>query len=73
MVSMRLYFHFSFLGEYNSCGIQHPGSEYSGAAFKFNGRPDDRITGMDMCHLLLLLPFFLFNSNFNLQQDEVDD
>ena len=32
----------------------------SGAASKINGRPHGRITGMDMRHLLLLLPFLLF-------------
>ena len=31
----------------------------SGAASRINGRPDGRITGTDMCHLLLLLPFLL--------------
>jgi hypothetical protein len=41
----------------------------SGDASKFNGRPNGRITGMDMRHLLLLLPFLLFD----LLQDEVDD
>ena len=40
-----------------------------GAASKINGRPNGRITGMDMRHLLLLLPFLLFD----LLQDEVDD
>ena len=34
---------------------------FYGAACKFNGRPNCKITGMDMCHLLLLLPFFLFD------------
>ena len=29
----------------------------SGTASKINGRPDGRITGTDMRHLLLLLPF----------------
>ena len=33
----------------------------SGAASKINGRPDGSITGMDMSHLLLLLPFLLFD------------
>ena len=33
----------------------------SGAASTFNGRPDGRITGMDMRHLLLLLPFLIFD------------
>ena len=33
----------------------------SGAACRFVGRPDGRITGMDMRHLLLLLPFILFD------------
>jgi len=33
----------------------------SGAASQINGRPDGRITGMDMRHLLLLLPFLLFD------------
>ena len=33
----------------------------SGAASTFNGRPDGRITGIDMRHLLLLLPFLLFD------------
>ena len=33
----------------------------SGAASKINGRPHGRITGMDMRHLLLLLPFLLFD------------
>jgi len=41
----------------------------SGDASKFNGRPNGRITGMDMRHLLLLLPFLLFD----LLQDEVDE
>ena len=40
-----------------------------GAASKINGRPNGRITGMDMRHLLLLLPFLLFD----LLQDEVDE
>ena len=40
-----------------------------GAASKINGRPNGRITGMDLRHLLLLLPFLLFD----LLQDEVDD
>ena len=33
----------------------------SGAASRFGGRPDGRITGMDMHHLLVLLPFLLFD------------
>ena len=33
----------------------------SGDASKLDGRPDGRITGMDMRHLLLLLPFLLFD------------
>ena len=33
----------------------------SGAASQFTGRPDGRITGTDMRHLLLLLPFLLFD------------
>ena len=41
----------------------------SGAASQFAGRPDGRITGMDMRHLLLLLPFLLFD----LLQDTVTD
>ncbi len=41
----------------------------SGAASTFNGRPDGRITGMDMRHLLLLLPFLLFD----LLHDEVNE
>ena len=41
----------------------------SGDASRFNGRPNGRITGMDMRHLLLLLPFLLFE----LLQDEVDE
>ena len=41
----------------------------SGAATKINGRPDGRITGTDMRHLLLLLPFLLFD----LLQDEVEE
>ena len=41
----------------------------SGAASKFQGRPNGRITGMDMRHLLLLLPYLLFD----LLQDEVDE
>ena len=41
----------------------------SGDASKFNGRPNGRITGVDMRHLLLLLPFLLFD----LLQDEVDE
>jgi hypothetical protein len=32
----------------------------SGAACSFSGGPDGRITGMEMCHLLLL-PFLLFD------------
>ena len=32
----------------------------SGAASRISGRPDGRITGMDMRHILLLLPFLLF-------------
>ena len=40
-----------------------------GAASKINGRPNGRITGMDLRHLLLLLPFLLFD----LLQDEVDE
>jgi len=41
----------------------------SGAASTFNGRPDGRITGMDMRHLLLLMPFLLFD----LLHDEVNE
>ena len=41
----------------------------SGAASSFQGRPNGRITGMDMRHLLLLLPFLLFD----LLHDEVHD
>ena len=41
----------------------------SGAASRFSGRPNGRITGMDMRHLLLLLPFLLFD----LLQDTVDN
>ena len=41
----------------------------SGAASKINGRPDGRITGTDMRHLLLLLPFLLFD----LLHDEVEE
>ena len=41
----------------------------SGDASKFNGRPNGRITGVDMRHLLLLLPFLLFD----LLQDEVEE
>ena len=41
----------------------------SGEACRFNGRPDGRITGMDMRHLLLLLPFILFD----LMQDTVTE
>ena len=44
----------------------------SGAASRFAGRPDGRITGMDMRHLLLLLPFLLFD-NFDMLQDTVAD
>ena len=33
----------------------------SGAASRISGRPDGRITGMDMRHILLLLPFLLFD------------
>ena len=33
----------------------------TGAACKVNGRPNGRITGVDMRHLLLLLPFLLFD------------
>ena len=33
----------------------------SGAASRFGGRPDGRITWMDMRYLLLLLPFLLFD------------
>ena len=33
----------------------------AGAALKINGRPNGRITGIDMRHLLLLLPFLLFD------------
>jgi hypothetical protein len=40
-----------------------------GAASKFDGRPNGRITGVDMRHLLLLLPFLLFD----LLHDEVDE
>ncbi len=41
----------------------------SGAASTFNGRPNGRITGTDMRHLLLLLPFLLFD----LLHDEVSE
>jgi hypothetical protein len=41
----------------------------SGAASTFNGRPSGRITGTDMRHLLLLLPFLLFD----LLHDEVNE
>ena len=41
----------------------------SSAASKFKGRPDGRITGTDMRHLLLLLPFLLFD----LLHDEVEE
>ena len=41
----------------------------SGAASTFNGRPNGRITGTDMRHLLLLLPFLLFD----LLHDEVNE
>ena len=41
----------------------------SGAASKINGRPEGRITGTDMRHLLLLLPFLLFD----LLHDEVEE
>jgi len=41
----------------------------SGAASQINGRPDGRITGMDMRHLLLLMPFLLYD----LLQDTVDE
>ena len=44
----------------------------SGAASQFAGRPDGRITGMDMRDLLLLLPFLLFD-NFDMLQDTVAD
>ena len=40
----------------------------SGDACKINGRPNGRITGVDMRHLLLLLPFLMFD----LLHDEVD-
>ena len=33
----------------------------SGAASRISGSPDGRITGMDMRHILLLLPFLLFD------------
>ena len=33
----------------------------TGAACKVTGRPNGRITGVDMRHLLLLLPFLLFD------------
>ena len=39
-----------------------------GSASKFTGRPNGRITGVDMRHILLLLPFLLFD----LLHDEVD-
>ena len=35
--------------------------EESGDASQLDGRPDGRITGMDMRHLLLLLQFLLFD------------
>jgi hypothetical protein len=41
----------------------------SGKASTFNGRPNGRITGKDMRHLLLLLPFLLFD----LLHDEVNE
>jgi len=41
----------------------------SGAASTFNGRPHGSITGMDMRHLLLLLPFLLFD----LLNDDVEE
>ena len=40
----------------------------AGAAPKINGRPNGRITGVDMRHLLLLLPFLLFD----LLEDEIE-
>ena len=40
----------------------------AGAAPKINGRPNGRITGKDMRHLLLLLPFLLFE----LLEDEIE-
>lgn len=39
-----------------------------GTAPKINGRPNGRITGVDMRHLLLLLPFLLFD----LLEDEIE-
>ena len=41
----------------------------TGAASKFNGRANGRITGMDMRYLLILLPFLLFD----LLQDEMEE
>jgi len=41
----------------------------SGAASRINGRPHGRITGTDMRHLLLLLPFLLFD----LLDDDVEE
>ena len=41
----------------------------TGAASKFNGRPNGRITGMDMRYLLILLPFLLLD----LLQDEMEE
>ena len=40
----------------------------AGAAPKINGRPNGRITGVDMRHLLLLIPFLLFD----LLEDEIE-
>ena len=40
-----------------------------GSASKFGGRPNGRITGVDMRHILLLLPYLLFD----LLHDEVDE
>ena len=40
-----------------------------GSASKFSGRPNGRITGVDMRHILLLLPYLLFD----LLNDVVDE
>ena len=40
----------------------------TGTAPQINGRPNGRITGVDMRHLLLLLPFLLFD----LLEDEIE-
>ncbi len=49
--------------------LLHVFKDWDGAASTFNGRPNGRITGMDMRHLLLLLPFL----PFDLLHDEVHD